>query len=846
MPTLRELQGDPKFDALSPEAKTIVFDKLAGEDSGFLKMSSEAQGIVRTRLLGPSREQLRETTPFEIETAQFGGEVTPAVPRTPEEVQALKEKASGFVRPTLEGGLGTAGATLGIPAGPVGIVGGGAFGFAAGQQLADMFDEVLGLKPPDSLIVDIMETTRDLGLGGIFEALPLGGIPAVGRALAPVRKKIASWVGSAFPSWSKAAVKDKAAKIFEAIMRNPEDRAAQARKVAEATELEGVFPGLKFRTGEILDDRNLIRLERALTKPGTGLGELRAARQVETAQKAIQSKVRSVFPNQQGLDEVLIEVQRQADELADAATMATEGRGRLLERLTPLDDIQAGGRTVSGALGAEKEAVRAQGGRLFQAVGNPTVPGDDLLTSLRKAKATFFEFGGKEADFPGEINALIDSIAPRPVGATQELLTGVPAKARNITYQKLRGFQKRIGAATSKIKGSLTGRNTTSDALDKAFASIEESGFSQLTGELAEKHSIARNFWANNVGKKFGSGTVGKVLRPGATAASARVGSASVAGEFFGRTAKDLDAADDLIRSVGPGRAKQMMRDFTAMDLMETKSVINRLTGEIDSKGLATWVGDHKAILQKYGLLDEYSDILNVQKVVDEASSHLSVFNKGAASKLLNGDVNLAMARAFDGNKNIAGTMNELIGLMKGNKSGMEGLRTSFADYIERQILDQTDGLIATPVKTSKIITKMIDRFGPAMRTLYRGQPKRLKLLNDIKKAFQVMAREGELSGKVLEQKESLADKLIFAAGPLTTRSLSELQGYRKLTGWLSKMSQEQVNNILLKAAFDPNYAELLLLPKLVPAEKLTPALSSLASRLGLVAFTPEEEEETP
>jgi hypothetical protein len=305
-----------------------------------------------------------------------------------------------------------------------------------------------------------------------------------------------------------------------------------------------------------------------------------------------------------------------------------------------------------------------------------------------------------------------------------------------------------------------------------------------------------------------------------------------------------LDAADDLIRAVGPGRAKEMMRDFTAMDLMETKSVINRLTGEVNSKGLATWVSDHKAILKKLDLFDEYSDIANIQRVVDEASSNLNLFNKSAASKVINGDINLAMTRAYEGNNDIVGTTKELMSLMRGNKSAMEGLRTSFADYIERQILDQTDNLITTPIKTAKVITKMIEKFGPAEKLLYAGQPERLKLLDDMKRAFQIMAREGELSGKVLEQKEALADKLIFAAGPKLTSSLSELNVYRKFTTWMAQLSEEQVSSILLKAAFDPNYAELLLLPKLVPEEKFVPALANLISRLGISKIAPEQIEE--
>ncbi|MEE8382230.1 MAG: hypothetical protein V3R78_10210 [Thermodesulfobacteriota bacterium] len=839
MATLRELKDNPKFGALSDEAKSIVFDKLSNEDQGFMKLSVEAQGIVRSRLLGPSREELRSTTDFETEFAQFGGEVTPAIPRTTEEEQALRVGVAGAVRPTLEGGLATAGATAGIPFGPVGVVGGGGGGFALGRQIADYFEEIIGIKAPDTLKEDIFQTVHDIGVGGTFEAVGAGGPAAVKAALAPLRKKISAAIGKSLPSISEAAKKDKAIQVLKQITKTPEDIAAQANKVAEAKRLEEVFPGVKFTLGELTDDRNLIRLQRGLTEKGSGLGELRAAQQAEAVQEAIQRKVRTVFPNKNGLDDVLSEVQKQSDELADTLTSASKARTKLVEELTPLTDKQAGGRTISGTLGAEQNVLRRKGGDLFKQVGNPEIPTGDLLSELRRVKAGFFEFGGREADFPSEVNKLISDITP-PRKGVGELLTGQPSQARPISYQKLRGFQKRVGAGASKIKRSQDGKNSTSDAMDRAFSAIENDGFSLLPAVEQEKHIIARNFWKNNVGKKFGEGSVQKVLRQGKTSGSTKVGSASVAGEFFGKTSKDLDAADDLIRSVGPERAREVMRDFTAMDLTENKVVIDRLTGEVKTGGLANWVRDHKAVLKKYGLFEEYSNIEMAQRAVDSASDNLSLFNKSSASKLINGDINVAMTRAYEGQKDILGATKDLMSHMRGNKPALEGLRTSFADYLERQILDQTEGLISTPIKTARVINKIVDKFDPAIKTLYAGQPDRLKLLRDMRGVYRTLAREGELSGKAIEDAETIIDRVIFASGPKFTSSLSELNIFRKTQTWLRKLSQDQINSVLLKATFDPNYAELIQLPRLVPEEKFASALSSMLSRLGLVSFGTE------
>ena len=55
MTTLADLSADPKFQSLSPQAKQIVFDKLAAQDSKFTALSPEAQKEVQKRVFGGNR-----------------------------------------------------------------------------------------------------------------------------------------------------------------------------------------------------------------------------------------------------------------------------------------------------------------------------------------------------------------------------------------------------------------------------------------------------------------------------------------------------------------------------------------------------------------------------------------------------------------------------------------------------------------------------------------------------------------------------------------------------------------------------------------------------------------------
>jgi len=72
MPTLRDLKNNPKFDALSSEAKAIVFHKLSSQDNGFQQLSPEAQSIVRSRLTGIQSQSVPSVPSTATQGAQQG------------------------------------------------------------------------------------------------------------------------------------------------------------------------------------------------------------------------------------------------------------------------------------------------------------------------------------------------------------------------------------------------------------------------------------------------------------------------------------------------------------------------------------------------------------------------------------------------------------------------------------------------------------------------------------------------------------------------------------------------------------------------------------------------------
>lgn len=158
MPALEDLQKDPKFMSLSPEAKRIVLSK---KDEKFGALSPEAQNIVVGRF---------------SETKSSPGRAA--------------EIASKIYRPVLEigGGIGGgvlgAGATSATIAGvPAGTVAGGVLGYAAGKGAANRLDEAFGLKePPRTMAEGAREVGASLGEGAIAEATGFGAGKILSRA----------------------------------------------------------------------------------------------------------------------------------------------------------------------------------------------------------------------------------------------------------------------------------------------------------------------------------------------------------------------------------------------------------------------------------------------------------------------------------------------------------------------------------------------------------------------------------------------------------------------------------------------------------------------------------------
>src|SRR3990167_3008314 len=696
---------------------------------------------------------------------------------------------------------------------------GGAVGYGLGTQIEKGVEVLTGDRPGMGSFSDIEKDLRgQTATAAGLEVAGAGVLTGAGK-LYKGGKNIASKFRAKAPAVTEKAAERKTGELLtERTSRGP----AYSSNIDEAKRLEGEVPGLKFTRGQRSNDPQAIMQERELAA-----AKVTATQDVEqraASNEAVRNFFKKNFPGEENVDDVIAAIENRGLE-ADMAFKGAQGKlQKEAGRLGSGKDAQESGQVLRSTLKAAKDEARKKAKTLYDAVPDVKLATNELDDAVKNIGAEFRKSGDSAKDYPGGLIKQIQERIKTPKGGRapvdqlgQPIQAVRPARPEDIGFQELRGFRTQIREA---MQDAERGANPNyklarrlkilGDSVENTINKMEGAG-----GEAAKAFREASAYY-KQYDKAFRKGTVGEILKPGTQADGYRVANTEVAGRFF--KAGKLDAADDFTRSIGNNAdAKQAIRDYAAHDLLKTAE--NPTTGELINSKVFGWYAKNRPMLDRFGLTGEFNNVVKAQKSVDAFKGISDGFNKSAAAKMLGTDTDKALAKAFSGMgaTNTGQTMRELMVMVKGEKAAEAGLKKAFAEHLIRQMETTGTDILNNPSVSVAQGKKVLAKYGPAIRELYKNEPQKAKALHTIQRAYEVLGRNAK---SPLGGGSDTAEKLLEAIAQESTKRAEAIPIVGKVLKILNAYDRQQVRQILSKAIFDPDYAETLIMAtKGAPAE---------------------------
>jgi|GEM_PF-4341358 len=761
---------------------------------------------------------------FEIVKKYQGGELSPEAGKAAEELERrglldLKQTISEYARPTLQAIGATGGAILGGGAGlatgpgapvaaPMGAVAGGGLGFAIGDDIADLLDQFMGLREPQAIEVELGEAAKNILTGATYE---MGG-QAAGVALGAAGGYLAEKARKALPAIAGKAVRRKAGEVLAAeTTQGP----LVAKNMEEAWALEEAIPGLKFSRGQLTDDPAIIKFERAAARAPGDVAEK------QLGQKAANTKaIRDFITAKKGpgtLEDVTGALGGQ--ELSGSVRVAAAERALQTEAagLAGGQSPVAVGAAIRGEAMAGEKAARAAAGELFEAVPEATIDASNLAKRTAELQTPYskFEAEGNVPPIFGKMSEVIEE------------------SGGMLSVDDLQGLRSELGEQLRDARGAAPPNNRLISRLTQARGAVDEA----LSGEGAGAQlKTATTFFKKEVIDKFRTGAVGDILKGGG-----KVENAQVASKFFRPGAIGEQTAYDFMSAMGDNpAAMDAIEDYIKQDLLS--AAMNPQTGELTEIGLKRWLKKHNLALKGLGLKDKFNTVLKARKQLDDAIEIKSQFDKSAASKLLNADVDTAVKSAF-ATQQKGKAAKDLMGQLKGDKKAVAGLQNSMIDQIISDAETTAVDAFQNPIVSVAGIDRVMKKYAPALRVIFKDSPDKLKALGQVRDAFRTLQRTsksplGGGSDTMELGLAALANEFGIAKGRIAGI-------LRAFMGPIKRMSEANVNAIVNRALVDPEAAFSLINAVKTPKPEVAGRkLTQYLSTLGLVYQEQEKSDE--
>jgi len=440
---------------------------------------------------------------------------------------------------------------------------------------------------------------------------------------------------------------------------------------------------------------------------------------------------------------------------------------------------------------------------LYKAIPETTVSPYPLVKTLKNIITDYKKKGGGKDTFPSAlVKQMRDTIFPKG--------GNIPNK---VPFEKLwNDWKPQIGEA---IRDAERGANPNfklsrrlkmlKNGINESMNQLEKSG----DEHIVDAYNMAKNAFIK-YHDTFRKGTVSEVLRPGNLVAGNRIPFSNIPPRFFKQ--KGMDAADDLIRAVGKEKSGKLIEDYAAQDLLTGRLTVE---GMLKSEPARQWLLKNKAVLQKYGLYNKFEQVISSGHVADITVKNMTAFNKTTASKILNGDVEKIIKNVFSGSqKNSQKIAIDLLNTpgIKGNKAAIEGIKDSFKDFLLDSMKGKYTDLMGVPIKNIVKAKQIVIDYMPAIKELYKNEPKKIKALTDYHKLLSAIEQTiaESTKGPVKNLVESITQLgfIQIGAGWKYSASRNIAKRIYEMTG---RGSKNDIEILLRRAIYDPELSKIIM-----------------------------------
>lgn len=693
---------------------------------------------------------------------------------------------------------------LGTGAAPgPGTVAGGGVGYALGEEVADKFDEWLGIREGRPLPEELKKTVKNALIGATFEAGGQVVIPAVAPIVRAVAKKIPK-----FPV-SLSGAQKKAGDVLKAhTSKGP----IVAKNIEDAKALEKAIPGLKFGRGQATNDPAIIKFERARERmPGEA-----AAGAADKA--ASNSKVLQEFIDNQkgaaGIDDVVGALERRSGAVAKSTDVAAKRLEREVAGIESNRDVADVGVSIREAAITGKKAAKKKAGELFDKVPEHSIDATILNDKIKNILKPFSRVEDVKLNIP--------SVLVR----TRVLLKKTKGA---LTPKDLQGIRTELTTDLRRTQGGTDPNARKAARISKMIDAVDDlltdAGVGAGGGEL----KTAQQFFKKEVIGKFKSGSVGDILKK--SGGQYKVTNAGVASRFFKPGSKGAESAQEFVNAVGANKnARSAIEEAVRQDLVTNAT--NPITGELTEAKLKTWLARHKHALRGLDLQDRFKDIGMARSQLDKALEAKIAFDKSVASRMLGADVETAVKSAFS--KGAKGKEARTLYLkLKGDKKAIAGLQNATIDHIIDNAMLTTPDAFNSPIVSLAKVEREFKKLKPAISVIFEDSPAKLKAFNAYRAALRTLQRNK--TSPVGGGSETAAH-LFTAMARTSGLSMGRTANIgRALIKPLIDMSDSQVNALLNRAAFDPEFAHtLMFIARKAPADIIARRLKGHMLSIGM------------